>query len=289
MRPLLALAVPTYDDYRGLSMTLQSLGVHQKNSIPVTVFDNFGECKGTTAFCSNDKGMKYVVDTKVKSTAYAKDRAISETDADFVLVTDSHVMLNVEGLDALKKYLATLPKDCKDIFHGCLVDWKNKITATELKPTWSNGMWGQWFDRTEGGKKALPEEGFEIFAHGGGCFCVSKLAWPGFHPRCSGFGGEEGAIQEQIRARGGRAITLPFLRWTHSFNDKAGSKHLIYSRDKFRNYLLNLTGTPKALKSWSECITHFSDHLSMKEIKEIVAECLPHGVAIKASMELVVQ
>ena len=59
----------------------------------------------------------------------------------------------------------------------------------------------------------LDAEPFEIPMHGLGLFACRKEAWPGFNPRLSGFGGEEGYLHQKIRNRGGRVYCMPFLRW----------------------------------------------------------------------------
>lgn len=285
MKNLLGVAIPTYNDYRGLSMTVQSLSIHHGSDLPITVLDNYGKCEATKKFCEASSIVKYVVDDLVSGTAYAKNRAIAETDAKYVLLMDSHVTVNAVGIDRLKAHVAQLPKDNQDMFHGCLVN-DRKITATELSPAWSSQMWGTWLDRTEGGKVPLPPEPFEVWGHGCGLFCINKSQWPGFHSRAKGFGGEEGAIQEHYRQRGGKVFTLPFLQWTHSFHLAGEASHVILVEDKLRNYLLAFTGLDNALKLQCDCMLHFLRYLPLDKIKEIASECLPKGLDISCSLEL---
>lgn len=58
---------------------------------------------------------------------------------------------------------------------------------------------------------------FDIPMQGLGLFAMRKAAWPGFHPKFQGFGGEEGYIHEKVRQRGGKCLCLPALRWRHKF------------------------------------------------------------------------
>ena len=58
---------------------------------------------------------------------------------------------------------------------------------------------------------------FDIPMQGLGLFAMRRAAWPGFHPKFRGFGGEEGYIHEKVRQRGGRNLCLPRLRWRHRF------------------------------------------------------------------------
>jgi hypothetical protein len=283
---LLSVAIPTFDDYRGLSMTIQSLNMHHADTgLEITVFDNFG-CKKSKDFCEK-ANVRYVADNKVQGTCYAKDRVIRETTGKWTLLMDSHVLVGTNGITDLKKHLAALPEDCNDMFHGVLLSNKGKVLATEMKNEWSSNAMGKWHERTEGGKKPLPDEPVEIWGHGCALMCIRKSTWPGYHPRCTGFGGEEGAIQERYRSLGRKVLLLPFLKWTHSFNDSTTVSHKITAEDKFRNYLLNLGGMENSTKLWSDCILHFTKSLNMETIKRVCAECLPDDVEITNSIGVI--
>jgi hypothetical protein len=266
-------------------MTIQSLNMHHAGTdLEIVVFDNFG-CTPSKK-CCEQAGAKYVADNKVQGSCYAKSRAIQETTGKWTLLMDSHVMVGNDGIVKLQNHLASLPEDCHDMFHGVLLSNKGKPMATEMREEWSNNSLGKWFDRTEGGKKPLADEPVEIWGHGCALMCVRNSSWVGYHPRCVGFGGEEGAIQEQYRSRGRKVLLLPFLKWTHSFNDNTTISHKILTEDKFRNYLLNLGGMEHSAKLWSDCILHFSNRLSMETIKKVCAECLPAGVEISNSVKV---
>ena len=73
---------------------------------------------------------------------------------------------------------------------------------------------------------------FEMGMQGLGVFACRKAAWPGFNPRFSGFGGEEGYIHEKIRRKkrpGPRACpssagpTASTARWAHPTGRRGGS------------------------------------------------------------------
>lgn len=281
---LLSVAIPTYDDYERLRMTIHSLNLHHKNlGFEKLVFDNFG-CQKSKSFCEKS-GFKYVVDNKTKGTCYAKSRAVQEATGEFVLVIDSHVLIDCDGISKLMQLLSTLPANRHDIFHGPLVSDKGIIIATEMKMEWGNQSWGKWKNRIDK-DNPLPEEPFEIWGHGCGLFCIRKSTWPGYHPRCAGFGGEEGVIHELYRARGGKAICLPYLRWTHTFNDAATMKHKITAEDKLRNHLLNFGSLPNRHQLWSDCLMNFAKVMPINSIKAICSECLPADLEIINSIEV---
>ena len=58
-----------------------------------------------------------------------------------------------------------------------------------------------WGDDPRGADPTAP--GFDIPMHGLGLFACRRAAWPGFHPKFRGFGGEEGYIHEKFRQCGG--------------------------------------------------------------------------------------
>lgn len=283
---LLTIAIPTFDDYRGLSLTLQSLNMHHRGlGFDLLVFDNFDKCERSKKAAQNAKA-RLISDTTVQGTCYAKSRCIQEALGDFVLVIDSHVLLDVGSVKSLLTFLAANPSQAAlNIYHGPLVSNAGAIYATELKPTWSSNSWGKWHNRITK-DNPLPGQPFEIWGHGCGAFCINKRNWPGYHPRCKGFGGEEGIIQEHYRARGGKAICLPFLQWTHSFNDGGPVPHPVSVDDKFRNNMLGITGLPNAEQLWADCILHFTKSLSMTKIAELCKVCLPGGYAIDTKIAL---
>lgn len=82
------------------------------------------------------------------------------------------------------------------------------------------------------------ETPFEIPGMGLGCFMAKRDTWLGFHPMARGFGGEELYIHEKYRAKGRKAICLPFLQWGHRFNRPDGVKYPLQRWHKVRNYVL---------------------------------------------------
>jgi glycosyltransferase involved in cell wall biosynthesis len=82
------------------------------------------------------------------------------------------------------------------------------------------------------------EPAFEIPGMGLGTFSCRRDAWPGFNEHARGFGGEELYIHGKFRARGGRAMCLPWLRWVHRFGRPDGVRYPLTRWNKVRNYVL---------------------------------------------------
>lgn len=285
--PFLSVVIPTFNDYRGLSMTVQSLGLnHDRRFFEVVVLDNYCKCEDTKKFCLENVD-RYVEDVSSQGTCYAKNAGIYRAHGEFCLVIDSHVNLACGAINRLIKLLSQTPEAEHNIYHGFLVDSRGKVQATELKPIWSKGMWGKWHNRFETPEEeAAVVEPFEIWGHGGAVFCVNRRRWHGFHKDAKGFGGEEGAIQEIYRSRGGKALCLPFLRWTHSFNNGKTVPHPIWVDDKLRNYLLNFSLLPSPETRWADCLNHFSNLLSFDKIRTICSEVLPADCWFEHSVKL---
>ncbi len=83
-----------------------------------------------------------------------------------------------------------------------------------------------------------PEEPFEVFGQGLGCFFTRKNSWLKFNEHSRGFGGEECYIHEKYRKAGNKTLCLPFLRWLHRFGRPDGVKYELTVDNKVRNYIL---------------------------------------------------
>jgi hypothetical protein len=126
-------------------------------------------------------------------------------------------------------------------------------------------MYGAWRTDERGTDPDAPP--FEIPMQGLGAFACRRQAWPGFNPRLSGFGGEEGYLHEKIRRNGGKVFCLPFLRWMHRFDRPQGTRYPVSWKDRIRNYLieydeLGLDPAP--------VVAHFEKHLAPGEARPLV-------------------
>ena len=75
------------------------------------------------------------------------------------------------------------------------------------------------------------------------------------------------------------------MKWTHSFNSKETVSHSITSLAKFTNYMWNIRKLSNPKPAWVNCILHFTNYLSMTEIKKVCAVVMP-GVIVEQSIRM---
>jgi len=230
----------TYDDYDGVYFTAQSIRLFHPEvtaQSEILVIDNHpdGPCAAELKALENwIEGYRYVPWNRTAGTS-VRDIVFRETDAEFVLCVDSHVMFVAGALRKLLDYFLAHP-DTPDLLQGPLLYDDLRTISTHMEPRWSCGMYGVWgADERAANPDAPP---FEIEMHGLGVFGCRRAAWPGFNPRLKGFGSEEGYIHEKFRRAGGRTLCLPCLRWLHRFGRPLGARYENAWEDRIRNYLI---------------------------------------------------
>jgi hypothetical protein len=264
----LSIGMATYDDYDGVYFSIMALRLFHKEiagDAEIIIVDNNPEGPCAAALKNIETwsgGSRYVPFGRQKGTA-ARDAIFRESSADFVLCMDSHVMFPPGVLRQLIDYISANP-DTPDLLQGPLL-YDNLLTfSTHMDPTWSAGMFGVWATDNRAQDPAAPP--FEIGMQGLGVFACRRSAWPGFNPRLSGFGGEEGYIQEKFRRAGGRTLCLPFLRWIHRFERPMGVPYKNTWQDRIRNYLIiadELGSDP------TKALDHFREHLGSAAVEAI--------------------
>jgi len=176
-------------------------------------------------------------------------------------------MFEPGALARLIEYCREHPQS-NDLLHGPLLSdalGEGSVMGVRFDPIWEGGMFGQWGKDDPG--MSADEPPFEIGMQGLGVFGCRRAAWPGFNPRLSGFGGEEGYIHEKIRRAGGRNLCLPFLRWMHRFHRPGGARYPNRWADRIRNYMLaydELAIDPAPM------IGHFEAHIGKEETQAAV-------------------
>ena len=237
----LTIGMPCYDDYDGVYFTIQSLRMYHPK-VEIVVIDNNPDSpsgKATKSLCNGWSKSKYVPFTDFVGT-FAKGRVFNESETEYTLCCDCHVMFAPGAIDGLIKYYDE-HKESNDLVQGVLVydDLKSVSTHFRMKnkdgtPAWSTGMLGQWStdDRWKEGKP------FEIECQGMGVFSCRTEAWLGFNKHMKGFGGEEGYIQEKYRKAGHKTICLPQLRWLHRFGRPNGIPYPNILEERLRNYII---------------------------------------------------
>jgi len=236
----LTIGMATFDDYDGVYFSVEALRFYHPEvtaETEILVIDNHPEGPCAAALKqleSQIEGYRYVPYTSHRGTA-VRDLLFREANAPYVLAMDSHVLFAPGALARLVEFFKERP-DSNDLWQGPLVADNRKGLSSHFAPVWSNGMYGQWaYDERAADADAAP---FEIGMQGLGAFACRRAAWPGFNPRFSGFGGEEGYIHEKVRRGGGRVFCLPFLRWMHRFNRPLGAPYRPVWRERVRNYML---------------------------------------------------
>jgi hypothetical protein len=269
-RKVLAIGMATYDDYDGVYFSVMALRLYHPElaaDTEILVVDNHpdGPCAAALKALENwVPGLRYIPFNRLKGTA-VRDVVFRESNAEFVLCMDSHVMFAPGALRQLLDYFHAHP-NTPDLLQGPLVYDDLRTLSTHMDCTWSSGMYGVWADDHRAhDPAALP---FDIPMHGLGVFACRQSAWPGFNPRLKGFGGEEGYIQEKFRRAGGRTLCLPFLRWVHRFGRPMGVPYENTWEDRIRNYFIiadELGFDP------SPAVEHFRAHLGAGAADRIVA------------------
>ncbi|MEM1378051.1 MAG: glycosyltransferase [Pseudomonadota bacterium] len=274
-RRLLTIGMATYDDFDGVYFSIQALRINNKqllDDIEFIVVDNnpTGPCAQALKDLEQSiEGYRYIPYVGQSGTA-VRDHVFAEAAGGFVLCMDCHVLLEDGALQKLLDYIRA-DLECEDLLQGPIVYDDLKTYATHFDPEWRMGMYGYW-GTDERGK--LPEgEPFDIPMQGLGLFVCRREIWPGFNGRLRGFGGEEGYIHEKIRARGGRTLCLPFLRWVHRFPRPMGINYPLKWEDRIRNYMIAFreVGLDDA-----SVVTHFSEHVgeevTVKTVEAVNAE-----------------
>jgi Glycosyl transferase family 2 len=239
----LTIGMATYDDYDGAYFTVQSIRINNPDlddAVEFVVIDNNpgGYCsEALSHFDKSIDGYRYVPRGEWSGTAI-KNAVFEEASSPFVLCIDSHVLIVPGALAKLIEYFEANP-DCRDLIQGPMIYDDLQKIATHMDPRWSGGMYGVWGDDPRGTDPAAP--GFDIPMQGMGLFACRRTAWPCFHPKFRGFGGEEGYIHEKFRQRGGRTLCLPFLRWLHRFGRPSGAPYSNRWEDRIRNYVIGFT------------------------------------------------
>ena len=266
----LTIGMATYDDYDGVYFSVQAIRLYHPEiaaQTEILVVDNHPEGPCAAALKqleSQVEGCRYVPYSSHRGTA-VRDLLFREANSPYVLAMDSHVQFAPGALGRLIEFLKGQPHS-NDLWQGPLLADDLKGLSSHFNPVWSDGMYGQWApDERAADPNAAP---FEIGMQGLGVFVCRRAAWPGFNPRFSGFGGEEGYLHEKIRRRGGRTICLPFLRWIHRFNRPLGAPYRPVWRERIRNYLLGhaeLGLDPRPLEA------HFEALLGAAEAAPLIA------------------
>jgi hypothetical protein len=268
MPKLLTIGMSTYDDYDGVYFSIQALRMYHDicntDQVEFVVIDNHPNSPHGDEIKKHVEGAvkgKYVPYTE-KISSFNKYLIPEHAEGKYVLIIDSHVMLEKNGIDNLLAYYKDNP-NCKNLVQGPLWYDDLKHYSTHFDPVWRGDMYGIWATNKEAYAAGQP---FEIPMQGMGLCSFERANWVGINPRFDGFGAEEGYISEKFRQAGGKNICLPNLKWGHRFGRPAGVKFRLNLEDRVWNYFvgrLELFKTP--------------EHDMVKEVYEYFKDKLPAG------------
>lgn len=266
MKKLLSIGMSTYDDFDGVYFSVQSLRMYHKilNNInyEIIVIDNNPEGphgKTVKEFINGwTSGKGRYIPYKEKTSTAVRNEIFKNSDAQYTISIDCHVLLQPGAIDALLQYYGK-NEDCKDIVQGPMIYDDLKNFSTEFTPVWRDHMYGIWGTNQEALNKGEP---FDIPMMGLGMFSCETKNWLGFNPFFRGFGGEEGYIHEKFRRNGGRSICLPKAGWVHRFARPNGVKYRLVLEDRIWNYYvgwLEITKDP-----YDPMVTSITNHFKDK-------------------------
>lgn len=279
-KPELTLAMSTLNDHEGVWWTLQILtsfhaDVLSRCQLLVVDQDPESDHGQETARLVRRKmqrradreglwhSVKYVPMQSPRGIGPARNRLFQDSDADRVLVLDSHVLLPSGVIAKLLTYYGNHP-DCRDLLVGPLLSDSGGFVGTHQELRWRSEAWGVWARDEELYDLEAPPK--EVPMQGLGLFSCRKDAFPGFHPQQQGFGCAEAVIAEKFRLRGDRVLCLPFLRWIHRFVRLGGPPYPVYRVDKVSNYLIEMLSLEM---DPSELFEHFAGKLTAAEMQEV--------------------
>ncbi len=265
----LTIGMATYDDYDGVYFSAQAIRLFHPEITAhseILVLDNnpFGPCAGALKKLETYiPGYRYIPYASSHGTS-VKDCLFREAKSAFVLSMDCHVLFAPGSLARLISFLERQPES-KDLWHGPMLGDELTNLQAQFDPVWSGGMYGAWGQDERAADPDAPP--FEIPMQGTGVFACRTQAWPGFNPRFSGFGGEEGYIHEKTRQHGGKVFCLPFLRWLHRFERPMGIPYRPVWKDRIRNYLI---GWNELRLDAAPVVEHFVQLLGEEQARPIL-------------------
>ena len=280
MSKKLTIGMATYDDFYGVYFSIQAARLYHPevfDDLEFIVIDNNPhsahgrEVKSFIEHHIRDSHGnvvgRYIPITDRVSTA-VRDETFSNSQTPYTLNMDCHVFIHPGSIKRLIDFFDDNPSTT-DLYHGPMYydSLDDNGLVTHMEPVWRDQMFGTW-EQDERGHE-VDAEPFEIPMHGMGLYACRTEAWAGFNPLFRGFGGEEGYIHRKYRARGDKAMCLPFLRWMHRFNRPDGVKYVLTLDNKIRNYFL---GALELNEDVEPIIEHFKEWKPENQIRAMLED-----------------
>lgn len=228
---------------------------------------------------------RYLPMTEIMGTAAAKQYCFHSARGEWVLVLDSHILLEPGAIRRVYDWIRKpANRNSSDLFHGVLQYDNHKMFHTHLE-IWNedgsprigdDGVFGQWVTDPRGqSSKGKP---FEVAASGGWCVLARRQAFlqVGYHHLMRGFGGEEGFIAERFRRAGRKVWCHPALQGVHRFGRRSKDLYHVTVGEKARNHVigwLDLGFDLEQLRAiWAPKIPSEVDGLFARTVAEFQAD-----------------
>lgn len=273
----LTIGIATHNDYDGLYFTIMALKLYhpivQTDQVEFIVIDNDPDSSNSKLIqdlISSINGKYVPIQDKTSTTVKWLIPEYSE--GEYILILDSHVLVEPGGIDVLLKYFEE-NQNCKNLVQGPLLYDDFKTISTSFEPAWSSHMYGKWqFD-----EEYLKQEPFEIQMTGAGLFAFKRENFPSLNRDFRGFGCEEWYIHEKFRRNGGKVILLPKLKWMHRFAKPNGITYPLSLEDRIWNYFvgwLELYEIDHPMMT--EMYEYFSTQIDINTLNKIKHEALEY-------------
>ena len=270
----LTVGIPTHSDHVGLYFTLlffcraiYNLGLQDRVKLLVVNNKPAYSHEGCRKMVEDDFGGRYVALAEPESTGAPRDLLVREAETEWLLIVDSHVILESE--EQLKRTVEWCEGNrSDDLFYGVCMSSK----LVDAKTGKRRAIWTHWIPQhgRDGlfGTSAVaqplvddPEHKPQQILHSGcGLFMVRKEAYLGFHPEQVGFGAE-GWLPLRYMEERRRVFVLPFQRFFHCFRPKdvkiafdtrhvtIARNQLLYVRDLKPNPFLTYNNVKRNLQT----------------------------------------
>jgi len=269
----LTIGIATHNDYDGLYFTIMALKLYhplvQTDEVEFVVIDNDPDSAIADDVQKLVKAVKgKYIPMRDKTSTTVKWLIPEYAEGEYVLIVDSHVLVEPGGIDRLMQYFDE-HTDCKDLIQGPLLYDNFNTVSTSFKPGWSGHMYGQWHTDEEY-KLGVP---FEIRMNGAGLFAFKRSNFPVLNKDFRGFGCEEWYIHEKFRRNGGKVMSIPQLKWMHRFAKPHGITYPLTLEDKIWNYYIGwLELYEKDHPMMIEMYNYFATQLDVRILHRLRAE-----------------
>ncbi|MFE9577350.1 glycosyltransferase family 25 protein [Nocardia sp. NPDC006044] len=244
-RPMLTVAIVVDEGKLSQTvLTLSDLGYHEQ--LEILLVTNPAQCQLVLDAVTSPHIWRAKAHVRVvpwQPGTAALNTIFTCAQADWVICLRPGTRLEDGALSDLANFAAAHPH-CRDLLQGPMAGNAGGQDLTHLKPVWHRGRFGVPGD---GLCSTLSPGGtVEIGLHRLDVFACRKACWPGIHPRLAMSEGPAGYLHKKFRAQQGRALCVPFLRWSTTIDDRPQDP--AWEPTQFFEYLLCWEDTGEAVE-----------------------------------------